>query len=251
MNVENSPKSCVVLYSGGMDSTVVLHHALKKYDQIHAISFDYEQRHRQELAVARNYLLKLKHKDRSNFNIEHYEINLSAIGRTLTSSSLTNRNLTVPKMKDVIGDPQTSTYVPNRNMMFLSIAASMAESLKADTVLYGAAKADDTSGYWDCTQEFRSLLNQLLSLNRRNLIQIETPLIEKDKKQIIEYGLELGVDFAETHTCYNSFDVYENEKACGECPSCSARIAGWIQAGRIDPVPYARDIDWQKYNCVA
>ena len=246
MNVENSPKSCVVLYSGGMDSTVVLHHALKNYDLVQAISFDYDQRHRRELTIAREYLVSLK----SN-RITHQEISLNSIGRVLTSSCLTNKNILVPKMKDVIGDPQTSTYVPNRNMMFLSIAASIAESSKADTVFYGAAKADDTSGYWDCTQEFRSLLNQLLTLNRRNLIQIEAPLIDKDKKQIIEYGLELGVDFYNTHTCYQSFDTYEGEKACGECPSCSARIAGWIQAGRIDPVPYKRHIDWQKYNCVA
>jgi len=229
-----------------MDSTVVLHHALKNYDLIQAISFDYDQRHRRELTIAREYLISLK----SN-RITHQEISLNSIGRVLTSSCLTNKDILVPKMKDVIGDPQTSTYVPNRNMMFLSIAASIAESSKADTVFYGAAKADDTSGYWDCTQEFRSLLNQLLTLNRRNLIQIEAPLIDKDKKQIIEYGLELGVDFYNTHTCYQSFDTYEGEKACGECPSCSARIAGWIQAGRIDPVPYKRHIDWQKYNCVA
>jgi 7-cyano-7-deazaguanine synthase len=245
----NSIKSCVVLYSGGMDSTVVLHHALEKYDLVHAVSFDYDQRHRRELDVANDYVLYSKIHSKPN-KIRHHSISLCSVGRILTNSSLTNKDLLVPKMKDVIGDPQTSTYVPNRNMMFLSIAASMAEGLGCDTVFYGAAKADDTSGYWDCTQEFRSLLNQILSLNRRNLIQIEAPLIDKNKKQIIEYGLELGVDFSKTHTCYNSYDVYEDEKACGECPSCSARIAGWIQAGRIDPVPYEKYIDWQKYNCV-
>jgi 7-cyano-7-deazaguanine synthase len=240
------PGSCVVLYSGGMDSTVVLHHALEKYDTVLAISFDYGQRHRRELSVAREYIARLR-----SDKITHNEISLNSIGRALTSSCLTNTNMSVPKMKDVIGDPQTSTYVPNRNMMFLSIASSIAESSKADTVFYGAAKADDTSGYWDCTQEFRSLLNQLLCLNRRNTIQIEAPLIDKDKKQIIQYGLDLGVNFHLTHTCYQSFDTYEGEMACGDCPSCSARIAGWIQAGRIDPVPYQRKIDWQKYNCVA
>lgn len=250
MNVENSPKSCVVLYSGGMDSTVVLHHAIKNYDLIHAISFDYGQRHRRELYMVKEYLSNLKYRSKLD-NIIHQKICLTSIGRVLTNSSLTNKDLEVPKMKDVIGDPQTSTYVPNRNMMFLSIAASIAEGLNANTIFYGAAKADDTSGYWDCTQEFRGLLNQLLSLNRRNLIQIEAPLINMDKKEIINYGLELGVDFSHTHTCYQSFDDYEGEKACGECPSCSARIAGWIQAGRIDPVPYNRHIDWQKYNCIS
>jgi 7-cyano-7-deazaguanine synthase len=245
MSDNNPIKSCVVLYSGGMDSTVVLHHALKKYDLIQAISFDYDQRHRRELSIARQYIHSLRSE-----KITHHEISLNSVGRALTTSCLTNTNISVPKMKDVIGDPQTSAYVPNRNMMFLSIAAAIAESSKADTVFYGAAKADNTSGYWDCTQEFRSLLNQLFNLNRRNLIQIEAPLIDKDKKQIIEYGLNLGVNFYNTHTCYQSFDTYEGEMACGECPSCSARIAGWIQAGRIDPVPYKRHIDWQKYNCV-
>jgi 7-cyano-7-deazaguanine synthase len=234
-----------------MDSTVVLHHALKNYDLVHALSFDYDQRHRRELNVADEYILFQEIKSRpQQFKIKHHKVNLSSVGGILKNSSLINRQLSVPKMKDVIGDPQTSTYVPNRNMMFLSIAASMAEGLGCNTVFYGAAKADDTSGYWDCTQEFRSLLNQLLSLNRRNLIQIEAPLIDKHKKEIIEYGFELGVDFSKTHTCYNSYDIYEDEKACGECPSCSARIAGWIQAGRIDPVPYQKYIDWQKYNCV-
>ncbi len=245
MNVENSPKSCLVLYSGGMDSTVVLHHALKKYELVQAISFDYNQRHGRELRLAQQYALNFN-KQVGSERIKHTFIDLTSIGVTLVDSSLTNLDLNVPKMRDVIGDPQTSAYVPNRNMMFLSIAASLAESTKTDTIFYGAAKADDTSGYWDCTQEFRSLLNQILSLNRRNLIQIEAPLIDLDKKQIIEYGLELGVDFSKTHTCYNS---YGTDLACGECPSCSARIAGWIQAGKIDPIKYSREIDWQKYNC--
>jgi 7-cyano-7-deazaguanine synthase len=245
MERSNTLDSCIVLFSGGMDSTVVLHHALKKYNLVHAISFDYNQRHKRELRLAQDYVLDFN-TAADSIRIKHQNIDLTSIGSALTNCSLTNLDLSVPKMRDVIGDPQTSAYVPNRNMMFLSIAASLAESLKVNTVFYGAAKADDTSGYWDCTQVFRSLLNEILSLNRRNLIQIEAPLIDKDKRQIIEYGLELGVDFSKTHTCYNS---YGTELACGECPSCSARIAGWIQAKRIDPIQYSRQIDWQKYNC--
>jgi len=242
----NNSKSCVVLYSGGMDSTVVLHHAALLYDKIYALSFNYNQRHERELACAKDYIFCYNNfVAEKNNQIEHKIIDLSKFGQQLSSSALTNTKLEVPKMKDVIGDPQTLAYVPNRNMLFLSMAASLAESVEANTIFYGAAKADDTSGYWDCTQEFRTLMNQILSLNRRNLIQIEAPLIDKTKKEIIEYGLELNVSFNITHTCYNNTEHI----ACGECPSCSARIAGWIQAGYKDPIIYNRDIPWEKYNC--
>jgi len=159
-------------------------------------------------------------------------------------SALTDNNIEVPKMKEVIGDPQNVAYVPNRNMIFLSLAVGMAESEGASDVLYGAAKADDTSGFWDCTADFRNYLNTILSLNRRNQIKIITPLIDKTKKEIIEYGIELGVDFSQTRTCYT-----EKEQSCGECPSCSARLAGFIQAKKIDPLSYSRQIDWQKFGC--
>ena len=236
---------CVVLFSGGMDSTVVLHHAAENFDTVHAISIDYNQRHRRELRLAQDYIHTFN-KNKGSAVITHKFIDLQHFGASLTTCALTNLDIDVPKMKDVIGDPQTVAYVPNRNMLFLSAAASVAEVLGATVIFYGAAKADDTSGYWDCTAEFRSLMNQILSLNRRNLIQIEAPLINMTKKEIIEYGVTLGVRFTDTHTCYNS---YGTEEACGECPACSARLAGWIQSGYIDPIKYSRTIDWQRYNC--
>jgi 7-cyano-7-deazaguanine synthase len=244
MNEDNSLSSCVVLFSGGMDSTVVLHHAIKNFKNINTISFDYGQRHRRELGLAQDYVYELNCKNTTETLIFHTTLDVRFLGNLLSSSSITNLNIPVPKMKEVIGDPQTTAYVPNRNMMFLSIAASIAESRNASTILYGAAKADDTSGFWDCTQEFRTLINQILSLNRRNQIKIEAPLIDKSKKEIIEYGIDLEVNFSKTHTCYVG-----NSQACGECPSCAARIAGFIQAKKIDPVKYSREIDWKKYNC--
>lgn len=240
-----SPDPCVVLLSGGMDSVVVLHHAAKFHDKIIAISFNYNQRHLREINLAQDYVFNFNLK-RNKPIIKHKIIDFKPLGEMLKTSALTNLDISVPDMKDVIGDPQTVTYVPNRNMMFLSVAASIAEANNSTKIYYGAAKADDTSGYWDCTQQFRTLMNSILSLNRRNLIQIEAPLIEMDKKQIIEYGLQMGVDFSNTHTCYN---VKENSLACGYCASCSARIAGWIQIGRIDPIKYARQINWEDYNC--
>lgn len=244
MDSTKTSNSCVVLYSGGMDSTVVLHHALKLYSKVIAISFNYNQRHQRELILAQDYILNLTKENK--FNIFHQIIDFTQLGKQLGTSALTNLDIDVPQMKDVIGDPQTVAYVPNRNMMFLSIAASLAEANNSSVIFYGAAKADDTSGYWDCTQEFRTLMNTILSLNRRNLIQIEAPLINKDKSDIIKYGLDLGVDFSKTHTCYDS---HNTDLACGYCPSCSARLAGWVQAKKIDPINYSRVIDWQKYNC--
>jgi 7-cyano-7-deazaguanine synthase len=227
-----------------MDSTVVLHHAIKNFKNIKTISFDYGQRHRRELTLAQEYIYELNNNNSTQVPIFHTTLDVKFLGNLLASSSITNLNIPIPKMKEVIGDPQTTAYVPNRNMIFLSIAASVAESCKASTILYGAAKADDTSGFWDCTQEFRSLINQILSLNRRNLIKIEAPLIDKSKKEIIEYGIDLGVVFTKTHTCYVGMS-----QACGECPSCAARIAGFVQAKKIDPIKYSREIDWKKHNC--
>jgi 7-cyano-7-deazaguanine synthase len=126
----------------------------------------------------------------------------------------------------------------------LSIAAGYAESIGADTILYGAAMADDTSGYWDCTGQYLELYNSVLALNRKNTIQVQAPLIKMSKKEIIQYGINLGADFSRTLTCYNGGEV-----ACGICPSCSARLRGFVEATYIDPVPYAVDIDWNKYGC--
>jgi 7-cyano-7-deazaguanine synthase len=240
----NNKKSCVVLYSGGMDSTVVLHHALKNYNYVYALAFDYGQRNIRELTGAEDYItyviLKSQYAEKLKYNRMPLPVKFLNF-----NSALTRDDVAVPKMKEVIGDPQNAAYVPNRNMIFLSLAVGMAESVEAQTVLYGAAKADDTSGFWDCTPDFRNYLNTILSLNRRNHITIETPLIDKTKKQIIEYGIELGVDFSQTRTCYTSL-----EEACGECPSCSARLAGFIQLKKIDPLKYSRFIDWTKYGCV-
>ena len=243
MSSSINSNSCVVLYSGGMDSTVVLHHALANYDKVYALAFDYGQRNIRELANAEDYITNYIFKSSYAEKLKYSRMPLPVKFLNF-KSSLTNDEIEVPKMKEVIGDPQNNAYVPNRNMIFLSLAVGMAESVGASDVLYGAAKADDTSGFWDCTPDFRNYLNTILSLNRRNLIQIKAPLIDKSKKEIIEYGLELGVEFGLTRTCYT-----EHESSCGECPSCSARLAGWIQAHKIDPLKYSREIDWTKYNC--
>ena len=136
----------VVVYSGGMDSTVLLHHAFKNYDEVYALTFDYNQRHKKEIEVAMSICHpKLK---------DHKLIDLKFFRDLVPSSALTSSDIDVPKMKDIIGEAQPVTYVPNRNMMLLSIACSYAEAHNVSDVYYGAVAVDNLSGYWDCTPEF-------------------------------------------------------------------------------------------------
>lgn len=234
---------CVVIYSGGMDSTVILHHAIKNYDEVYCLTYNYNQRHKLEIDKALDYTTELGVGEDQKIR-QHTVVDLGFYAKLATASALTNSSINVPKMKEVIGEAQTLAYVPNRNMVMLSIAAGYAESIGSETILYGAALADDTGGYWDCTTEFLNLYNTILALNRKNKIIVQAPLIKMSKSEIIKYGLELGVDFAKTLTCYNGY-----EQGCGECPACAARIKGFIGLHLIDPVPYSKDIPWQAYNC--
>lgn len=233
----------VVIYSGGMDSTVILHHCLNKYDEVYCLTYDYNQRHKEEIEKALNYTTDLGVGEGQKIQ-QHTVVDLGFYANLASASALTNSAINVPKMKDVIGEAQTTAYVPNRNMVMLSIAVGYAESIGSHDVYYGAALADDTGGYWDCTLEFLNLFNTTLALNRKNKIRVSAPLMPKSKAEIIKWGLEMGVDFSKTLTCYNG-----GERACGECPSCAARIKGFIDNKLIDPVPYARDIPWQAYQC--
>jgi 7-cyano-7-deazaguanine synthase len=126
-----------------------------------------------------------------------------------------------------------------RNLMFLSIAAAVAESTCADTIFYGAAEIDTHSGHWDCSLEFLDYMNKILNLNRENKIKVEAPFISFSKEQIIKTGANLQVDFTQTHTCYKGEAV-----ACGVCSSCSSRIQGFLSAGIKDPIEYSIEIPW-------
>jgi len=218
----------VVVYSGGMDSTVLLEHCVKNHDEVYVITFDYNQRHKKEIAIARSYVEEI------HSIMEHKIVDLKFFAGLVPSSAITSKDINVPKMKDIIGEAQPVTYVPNRNMMLLSIACSYAEAVNATDVYYGAVAVDNLSGYWDCTPEFLEHINNCLSLNRMNRIQVQAPLLYKSKKEIIEMGLELGVRFGSTWTCYEG-----KELSCGVCPSCAARLAGWKKIGQVDPLLYA------------
>jgi 7-cyano-7-deazaguanine synthase len=234
---------CVVIFSGGADSTVILHHAIKNFEEVYCLTYNYNQRHKLEIEKAINYTADLGVGEGQKIQ-QHTIVDLTFYAKLADSSALTNPDIDVPATKNIIGDAQNTSYVPNRNTVMLSIAAGYAEAKKAETVLYGAALADDTSGFWDCTSQYLDLYNSILSLNRKNTIQVEAPLIKMSKKEIIQYGIKLGADFSKTLTCYNGQEV-----GCSQCPSCSARLRGFIDAQLIDPIPYEINIPWDKFNC--
>lgn len=232
-------KRCVVPISGGLDSSIILHHAKKDlgYDEIYCVSFDYGQRHVRELECA-NYQC-------NEVGVtEHKVLDISFVKDIVTTSSLTNPDIDVAKTKDVLGDPQTVNYVPFRNMMMLSICCGYAESVGADTVFHGAALVDSQAGYWDGSKEFLEAINNVVSLNRRDRVTVEAPLIKLSKREIIEMGIKLNVDFANTHTCYSG-----NKVADASNPASSSRIKGFIEAGYIDPIKYKQKIPWKDYMC--
>ena len=224
---------CVVSFSGGMDSTILLYSAIQQYDEVLALSFVYGQRHIKELECAKEITHNLP-------NVVSKIIDLSFFKDISDKSALTNTSISIAKARDTMGDPQTVNYVPFRNMMLLSISCAAAESFGADTVMYGAAQADSVAGYWDGSPEFLDSIKNLSMLNRRNKISIQAPLIKKSKADIIKWGVTLNVPFNKTWTCYEGKEV-----SCGRCTACALRIKGFLDAGIKDPLPYSVTIPWK------
>jgi 7-cyano-7-deazaguanine synthase len=229
-------EKCIIPVSGGIDSTVILHWIASEGKEVHAVSYNYGQKHFEREMECALYNCR-------DVCESHKVINLNFFKEIVNTSALLNDNIDVAKAKDVIGDPQTVNYVPNRNMMMLSICTAYAESIGATQVYHGAALVDSQAGFWDGSAEFLRAINNVNSLNRRERVEILAPLITKSKKSIIEKGLEVGVDFSKTWTCYEG-----KQRACGECTACSSRIQGFIDAGFRDPISYERDIPWNDFN---
>jgi 7-cyano-7-deazaguanine synthase len=229
----------LVILSGGMDSTVLLHHVTKdlSYDEVYAVTFDYGQRIAREIDCAKFQAKACNVK-------EHKVINMDFFRDISTMSALTNKDLKIPKAKDDIGNAQPLSYVPFRNLLLLTSAAGWAESIGAADLFYGAVETDDFSGYWDCTSMFLDKVNGIYSLNRKNTIKVNAPFMRYSKEKVIKTGINLQVDFRQTHTCYEGTDP-----ACGECVSCAARIKGFIDNKAIDPIKYSRTIPWAQFGC--
>jgi 7-cyano-7-deazaguanine synthase len=225
-------KKIVITLSGGMDSSVLLYKAAKQYKEVHTVTFDYGQRHDLELHAAVRQLDHAKH-DFPNVLFTNKVLDVKYIKDIADTSSLTNNNIETPDVKEVMGEAQPKSYVPFRNLMFLSILLSYAEKLKADEVWYGAAEADSLAGYWDGSVQFVDKLNQICLLNREIDVRVRAPLLTMSKKEIILNGIELGVNFADTYTCYSG------EYPCDANSASSAlRLKGFVDAGYKDPLQY-------------
>lgn len=225
---ENSLCDAVVLASGGIDSSVLLHLVHNRGYRIAALSIHYGQRHQKELTCAR---FQAESVGAVSFEV----LELACLGGFLkNASALIQDGLSVPDLEELspTDREQPPTYVPNRNMMLLSIAAAYAESRGAEHVFYGA-QAQDEYGYWDCTVSFLERINAVLALNRRCRIIIEAPLINNSKADNLRLGMELGVDFAHTWSCYRGNDI-----SCGTCPTCVERLNAFKTIGCSDPIPY-------------
>ncbi|MDX2184320.1 MAG: 7-cyano-7-deazaguanine synthase QueC [Gemmatimonadaceae bacterium] len=226
-------RPAVVLLSGGLDSTTLLAYAVREGFSAHCLSFRYGQRHTAELDAAVRVATRYG-------ATEHRiaEIDLRAFG----GSALTDDSIAVPKDRNAeemaTGIPVT--YVPARNTIFLSFALGWAEVLGARDIFIGV-NALDYSGYPDCRPEFIAAFERVANLATRAGVEgqsltVHTPLIARTKAQIIQLGLSLGVDYAETTSCY---DAAPDGAACGECDACLLRARGFAEAGVADPTRYA------------
>ncbi len=233
MESASESDKAVVLLSGGIDSATTLAFAKDEGYRLYAISFDYKQRHRVELACARRVAAFVGVEKHLIFPID-----LSAIG----GSALT-ANIKVPKYR---AESQRTTeipvtYVPARNTIFLSIALAWAETLEADRILIGA-NAVDYSGYPDCRPEFIVEFQRMAKLATKTGVEgrpiiVQAPLINLTKAEIIRQGVSYGLDYSLTSSCY---DPATDGRACGGCDSCLIRKKGFVEAGIHDPTRYAQ-----------
>jgi 7-cyano-7-deazaguanine synthase len=230
--MENKQKKAVVLLSGGLDSSTVLAIAKSEGYELHALSFSYGQRHVIELEAARRVAAATGVADHR----------IAAIDLRVFGGSALTADIAVPKGRDTAamshGIP--ITYVPARNTIFLSFALAWAEVLGSSDIFIGV-NALDYSGYPDCRPEFIEAFEKLANLatkagvEGRQHLKIHTPLLALTKAQIVHRGIELGVDFSLTSSCY---DPSPTGQPCGECDSCLLRQKGFRENGLTDPLKY-------------
>lgn len=226
-------KKAVLLLSGGLDSTTTLAIAKSQNFEVYALSFSYGQKHRFELSAAE--------KIAKNMGVKQHKIITIDLGG-FGGSALTQEDINVPKdrSESQIATGIPITYVPARNTIFLSFALAWAEVLNAFDIFIGV-NALDYSGYPDCRPEFIKSFEETANLataygvDGKKHIKIHTPLISMSKAQIIKTGLDLGVDYSQTTSCY---DPDELGKPCGHCDSCQLRLKGFRENKIKDPVIY-------------
>jgi 7-cyano-7-deazaguanine synthase len=223
----------VLLLSGGLDSTTMLAYAVQRGYDVHAMTFRYGQRHSSEIDAARRVA--------RHFGVsDHVVVDIDL--RTFGGSALT-ADIDVPKDRstDAMASGIPITYVPARNTIFLSFCLAWAEVLGATDIFIGV-NALDYSGYPDCRPEYVAAYERMANLATRGGVEgvtplrIQTPLLNLTKRQIVELGRSLGVDYSITLSCY---DPSPSGEACGHCDACKLRLKGFAEAGVPDPAPYA------------
>lgn len=226
-------KKAVILLSGGLDSATVCAIAKKEGYDIHTVSFIYGQRHDIELDFSKKIV--------DQFNIKNHKIiniDLASFG----GSALVDKNLEVPKNQDVDNQEDIPiTYVPARNLIFLSFALAYSETIKCSDIFIGV-NAVDYSNYPDCRMEFiksfQDVANKGTAANLN--FEIHAPLIYLNKAEIIKKGIDLGVDYAKSHSCYDPVEIDGKFYACGKCDSCLLRLKGFKENNIKDPYPYIK-----------
>lgn len=222
MAISVKNKSAVVLHSGGQDSTTCLAWALKKFDDVQLISFDYGQRHKEELKAAKSIAKKLR--------LPHQVIKLPIISE-LTKNALTDKSI---KVKAGTKNNLPTTFVDGRNALFLNVAAVYAKQRGIPNLVTGVCQTD-YSGYPDCREDFIKSIQKTLQLAMEYPFKIHRPLMNLTKAQTVKLmeklgGLEL---LKYTHTCYEG-----KKPACGKCPACKLRLKGFKEAGIEDLIYY-------------
>ena len=223
-------RKCIILLSGGLDSATTGVLARHNGFDLSAITFTYGQRHTIEVSFAQRVA--------SFLGIKRHEI-IDIPSNIFHSALVAGSGMEVPKNRDIDVECIPDTYVPARNILFLSYALALAESIGARDIFIGA-NAVDYSGYPDCRPVFFSAFQEMANLGTKAGIsgdgfQIHTPLIDLKKSEIIRLGLSLGMDYSLTHSCY---DPTDDGRSCGECDSCHIRIKGFRDAGVPDPTLY-------------
>ncbi len=217
----------VVIYSGGMDSYTVLHRALREGLDVHALSFDYGQRHARELEVAERVCREL--------GVPHQVVDIRAIHGLIDNSALTDASRAMPE-GDYGEENLSATVVPNRNMILLALAIAKAVNIGAGRVDYGAHGGDHVL-YPDCRPEFVEAMNAVAGIANFEAVEIHAPYLRATKAQILADGLAMGLDYGKTWTCYVG-----ERLACGRCGSCRERLAAFAAQGVSDPIAYAEGV---------
>lgn len=215
----------MLIYSGGLDSTVLMYKLFSEGALVEAVSVDYGQKQRVELELASKNCARL--------GIAHQIVNLSNLAPLFGNSALTNPNVEVPE-GSYATDNIALTVVPNRNMILLALAAARAAASGCDSVAY-AAHGGDHALYPDCTNEFADAMARAIELADARKIKLIRPFIDMSKADIVRLGAELGVDFSLTWSCYKG-----GKRHCGKCSTCSERREAFKIAGVADPTLYER-----------